>query len=190
VDELGAELRRRRPPRDPARPGASTDASAGFEQNDPSCPARKTARRRQAGRSSADYDGIGIHAYKYTNMLKQSRYSYPDTIDRLTKAISGAGNTIFATIDQAKAAQDAGLTLRPTSLIVFGNPKGGTLLMQAFPRFALELPLKMLVWEDDGSVKIAYAKMSELAARYGLSGEDALIAAMERALDSLSDAVV
>lgn len=123
-------------------------------------------------------------------MLKRSRYSYPETIARLSKAISDAGNTIFATIDQAKAAQGAGLTLRPTSVIIFGNPKGGTLLMQAFPLFALELPLKMLVWEEDGSVSISYAKMSELAQRYGVTGEGALVAAMERALDSLSDTVV
>lgn len=122
-------------------------------------------------------------------MVKQSRYSYSDTVAKLEKAIAGAGNTIFATIDQARAAQDAGLTLRPTSLILFGNPKGGTLLMQSFPLFALELPMKLLVWDENGVVTVAYAPMAEVAARYGVGGKDALIAAMDHALDSLSAAV-
>ena len=80
-------------------------------------------------------------------MIKRSRHSYSDTIARLSNEIVEAGNTIFATIDQSAAAVDAGLSLRPTSLIVFGNPKGGTPLMEAFPVIGLELPLKVLVWE-------------------------------------------
>ena len=122
-------------------------------------------------------------------MIKQSRYSYSDTIARLSKAMVDAGNTVFATIDQADAARSVGLTLRPTSLIIFGNPKAGTPLMDAFPPFALELPLKMLVWEEPGRVNVAYVQMSEIAQRYGVTGNDTLIAAMDHALDSLSAAV-
>jgi uncharacterized protein (DUF302 family) len=122
-------------------------------------------------------------------MVKKSRFSYAETLARLSQAIAGAGNTIFARIDQARAAESAGLTLRPTSLIIFGNPKGGTPLMQSFPQFALELPLKLLVWEEAGAVNVAYAEMSEVAARYGMTGHDALVAAMDRALDSLSATV-
>jgi uncharacterized protein (DUF302 family) len=110
-------------------------------------------------------------------------------VAKLSKAISDSGSTIFASIDQASAARSAGLTLRPTTLLIFGNPKGGTLLMQAFPAFALELPLKMLVWEDEGTVSVAYASMTELARRYAVTGKDELIAAMDRALESL-DATV
>ena len=66
-------------------------------------------------------------------MTKPSRYPYSETIERLSKAIIDGGNTIFATIDQAAAAQTVGLPLRPTTLIIFGNPKGGTPLMDAFP---------------------------------------------------------
>jgi len=66
-------------------------------------------------------------------MVKPSRYAYADTLARLTNALRESGNTIFASIDQAVAAASVGLTLRPTTLIVFGNPKAGTPFMHAFP---------------------------------------------------------
>ena len=103
-------------------------------------------------------------------ITKQSRYSYSETIVRLSKAIEDGGNTIFATIDQSAAALGAGLTLRPTSLLNFGNPKGGTPLMDAFPFVAIELPLKLLVWEAHGSVSVAFVPMADVATRYGVTG--------------------
>lgn len=123
-------------------------------------------------------------------MVKQSRYSFSDTVERLSKAIADAGYTIFARIDHAEAAARAGLTLRPTTLIIFGNPKGGTPLMDASPRVALELPLKLLAWEEVGNVNVAYTPMSETAARYGVTGMDTQIAAMDRALDTLTNSVI
>jgi len=122
-------------------------------------------------------------------MTKGSRYSYSETLAKLTKAMTDAGNTIFATIDQAAAAAGVGLTLRPTTLIVFGNPKGGTPLMDAFPLVGLGLPLKLLVWEENGDVSVAYEPMSAIAARYGVTGMDARIAAMDHALDGVTNAV-
>ena len=122
-------------------------------------------------------------------ITKQSRYSYSETIVRLSKAIEDGGNTIFATIDQSAAALGAGLTLRPTSLLIFGNPKGGTPLMDAFPLVALELPLKLLVWEAHGSVSVASVPMADVATRYGVTGMDAQIAAMDRALETLTEMV-
>jgi uncharacterized protein (DUF302 family) len=122
-------------------------------------------------------------------MEKTSRYAYAETLERLSGAIVAAGNTLFATLDQAAAARGAGLELRPTSLLIFGNPRGGTVLMQAFPTFALQLPLKMLVWEEDGAVRLAYSDMAEIARRSGVAGKEALLAAMDRALDTLSDSV-
>jgi uncharacterized protein (DUF302 family) len=122
-------------------------------------------------------------------MTKRSRYSYPETLAKLTKAITDAGNTIFATIDQAAAAAGVGLTLRPTTLIIFGNPKGGTPLMDAFPLVGIALPLKVMVWEENGSVNVAYEPMSEIAARYAVTGMDARIAAMDQALDGVTNAV-
>jgi uncharacterized protein (DUF302 family) len=122
-------------------------------------------------------------------MTKPSRYPYWETIERLSKAITDEGNTIFATIDQAAAAKTVGLPLRPTTLIIFGNPKGGTPLMDAFPLVGVELPLKLLVWEEDGNVSVAYVTMSEIAARYGVAGMDERIAAMDRAVDALINMV-
>jgi uncharacterized protein (DUF302 family) len=123
-------------------------------------------------------------------MTRRSRYSYPETLAKLRQAITEAGNTIFATIDQAAAAGAVGLTLRPTTLIVFGNPKGGTPLMDAFPLVGLGLPLKVMVWEEDGNVNVAYEPMSEVAARYAVTGMDARIAAMDHALDGVTNAVM
>lgn len=122
-------------------------------------------------------------------MVKQSRSSFVQTVAGLSKAIAAAGNTIFATIDQAAAAKSAGLSLRPTTLLIFGNPKGGTLLMEAFPLTALDLPLKLLVWEDGAAVNVAYTPASEIASRYGVPADDARIAAMDRALAALTDSV-
>jgi len=120
---------------------------------------------------------------------KKSRHSYVDTVTQLSKAIGAGGNTIFATIDQAAAAQGVGMTLRPTTLIVFGNPKGGTPLMDAFPLVALDLPLKLLVWQDGDAVSVAHTPAAEIAARYGVTGKDALVATMDAALRMLTDSV-
>ena len=123
-------------------------------------------------------------------ITKPSRYPYSETIERLSKAITDAGNTIFATIDQAAAAKSAGLSLRPTALIIFGNPTGGTPLMDAFPLVALELPLKLLVWKEGDDVYVASLAMSEIASRYGVAGMDERISAMDRAVDTLINTVV
>jgi uncharacterized protein (DUF302 family) len=123
-------------------------------------------------------------------MTKTSRLSYAGTIAALSKTIADAGNTIFATIDQCTAAKTAGLTMRPTTLMIFGNPKGGTPLMQAFPLVALELPLKLLIWEEDGTVNVSFVPMSEIAARYSITGFEAQISAMDRAIDALTASVI
>jgi uncharacterized protein (DUF302 family) len=123
-------------------------------------------------------------------MTKRSRYPYSETVTRLSKAVTDGGNTIFATIDQAQAANRVGLMLRPTTLIAFGNPIGGTPFMDAFPLVALDLPLKVLVWEEGGGVSVAYVPMSEIAARYGVTGMDERIAAIDRGFDTLTNGVV
>jgi uncharacterized protein (DUF302 family) len=123
-------------------------------------------------------------------MIKRSRYAYQATLSMLKERIAAGGNTIFATIDQAAVADEAGLRLRPTTLIVFGNPKGGTPLMDAFPLIALDLPLKLVVWEDAAGTAVAYVPMSEIAARYGVTGMDERIAAMDSALERLTGSVI
>ena len=94
------------------------------------------------------------------------------TVERLTQLINGAGATLFGGIDQSCEAEQAGLTLRPTTLLIFGNPAGGTPVMAAAPLAALDLPLKILVWQDDdGAVWMTHLDPAWLAARYGLAPE-------------------
>jgi uncharacterized protein (DUF302 family) len=122
-------------------------------------------------------------------ITRRSRHSYPRTLELIEKVIVDAGNTIFASIDQSAAAAGVGLSLRPTTLLIFGNPKGGTPLMDAFPLVGLELPLKLLIWDEAGTVRVAYEPMSEIAARYGVTEMGPRIEAMDHALDTLTNAV-
>jgi uncharacterized protein (DUF302 family) len=122
-------------------------------------------------------------------IVRESRYSFRDTVATLTEAIETGGGIVFTTIDQAAAAKAVGLELQPTTLIVFGNPKGGTPLMDAFPLAALELPLKVLVWEEHGRVSVAYVPVAAIAKRYDVAGKDALLAAMAGSLEGVVAAV-
>jgi uncharacterized protein (DUF302 family) len=122
--------------------------------------------------------------------VKRSRFPYSETLEKLKDAIIKGGNTIFAEIDQAAAARSVGMALRPTTLIVFGNPKGGTPLMEAFPLVALDLPLKLLVWEESGEVNVSYVPVSKIAARYSVTGMDTRIETIDRAVDSLIGAAL
>ena len=81
----------------------------------------------------------------------QSKYDFEATVARLKAALAARGVTLFADIDQSAAAAKAGMSLRPTRLLLFGNPKTGTPVMEANPHAALELPLKAVVWEEAGS---------------------------------------
>lgn len=117
--------------------------------------------------------------------LTRSRLTFDETIEALKEAIAEAGNTLFASIDQSAAARSAGLSLRPTTLLVFGNPKGGTPFMEAFPPIALDLPLKLLVWEEESGVSVAYVPMSDIAARNGVVGMGDRIESIDRAVDAM-----
>ncbi len=98
-----------------------------------------------------------------------SSYSVKQTLDRLETALKAAGVTIFARIDHAGGAAAVGLALRPTELLIFGNPKGGTPLMQANQMIGLDLPLRVLAWEDEaGNTNLAYNAVDWLALRYDL----------------------
>ena len=98
-----------------------------------------------------------------------SRFSVSETLDRLTTAITSAGLRIFARIDHAKGAEEVGLKLRPTMLLIFGNPKGGTPLMQDKQTAGIDLPVKALVWEDEeGKVWLTYNEAAWIATRHGL----------------------
>jgi pimeloyl-ACP methyl ester carboxylesterase/uncharacterized protein (DUF302 family) len=106
---------------------------------------------------------------------------------RLTEFITERGMTIFATIDQRAAARRSGLELRETVLIIFGSPAGGTPVMDAQPLAALDLPLKLLVWDDDGDARVSYLKPAALAERFALPDS---LAAPLAGIEGLVDTVL
>ena len=110
-----------------------------------------------------------------------------DTVARLTELVHAKGLTLFAVIDQRAEARAAGLELRETTLVVFGSPAAGTPVMAAVPLAALDLPLKVLVWDDDGRTQVSYTAPAALAARYGLSAD---LAPNLAGIDALTDALV
>jgi pimeloyl-ACP methyl ester carboxylesterase/uncharacterized protein (DUF302 family) len=117
---------------------------------------------------------------------KDSPWPVASTVERLTGLITARGMTVFATIDQRAAARRAGLDLRETVLIIFGNPASGTPVMDAQPLAALDLPLKLLVWDDDGETRVSYLTPAVLAARHALPES---LAAPLAGIDQLTDAV-
>jgi uncharacterized protein (DUF302 family) len=103
---------------------------------------------------------------------KRSNHSVEQTVDRLKAALQSKGVTLFALIDHSGEAQKAGLQMPPTKLLIFGSPKAGTPLMLAAPSIAIDLPLKILVWEDgQGKVWISYNSLAYLQQRHGVPQE-------------------
>jgi uncharacterized protein (DUF302 family) len=106
-----------------------------------------------------------------------------EAMDLLAASVVRHGMTVLARIDHAAAAKDAGMTLGPTEVLIFGNPKGGTPLMQAAQTLGIDLPLKALVWQDDASKTwIGYNDPRWLARRHGVSGHDQQLDGMANAL--------
>ena len=101
-----------------------------------------------------------------------SSFSVTDTVNRLETLVKEKGITVFARIDHQAEATKAGLTMRASQLLIFGNPKAGTPLMKAAPTTAIDLPLKALAWEDaDGKVWLSYNRPDLLKQRHGLSDD-------------------
>ena len=99
----------------------------------------------------------------------QSRSTPPETIKRLLSALAKRNLTVFARVDHAAGAASVGLPLRPTELVIFGNPQGGTALMQDQQSAGIDLPLKALVWEDaDGKTWLTYNDPNWIAQRHSL----------------------
>jgi uncharacterized protein (DUF302 family) len=121
-------------------------------------------------------------------IVKKSAHSVAQTIDRLVDALKQRGVAVVARVNHAAAAQNVGQALKPTELVMFGNPKLGTPLMQANRKVGLELPMKVLAWEDDGGqVWLGYVKPERLKAEYSISGRDDVFREMATALDRLTD---
>src|SRR6266851_9284327 len=102
-------------------------------------------------------------------VTKLSHRSVADTVAEFTSMIGAKGIRLFAVIDQRAEARSAGLDLRDTTLVIFGNPAAATPVMAAAPLAALDLPLKVLIWADGDQVKVSYVPPAEVGSRYQLS---------------------
>jgi uncharacterized protein (DUF302 family) len=119
-------------------------------------------------------------------ITKLSSRSVDDVVARLRDILDAKGVKLFAIIDHSGEAAAHGLELRDTKLVIFGSPLAGTPVMQAVPLAALDLPLKVLIWQDGQRTKLTYTSVGELADRYGLSDE---LAARLSAIEAITDAV-
>jgi uncharacterized protein (DUF302 family) len=104
----------------------------------------------------------------------ESHFGPKETLDRLEADVKAKGLTVFARIDHAAGAAAVGMTLLPTAVLIFGNARGGTPLMQSNQLIGIELPIKVLVWQDtSGKTWLSYVDPGSLAKRYGLPAETA-----------------
>jgi uncharacterized protein (DUF302 family) len=119
-----------------------------------------------------------------------SGFGPQDTMNRLETAVKAKGMTVFARIDHAAGAAAVGLSLRPTEVLIFGNAKAGTPLMQSVQTIGIDLPLKALVWQDaSGNTWLCYNDPDWLAKRHGLGGEtEAAVKMMTGALAAVAKA--
>ena len=116
-----------------------------------------------------------------------SSHNPEETINRLEAEIRAKGMTVFARIDHAAGAAEVGLTLAPTELIVFGNARGGTPLMQSVQTVGIDLPLKVLVWQDaTGKTWLSYNEPSWIARRHGVADAEQVVRKMAAALSAMA----
>ena len=121
----------------------------------------------------------------------QSNHSVQDTADKLVSVIESKGMKVFARVDHQKNAQGVDLTLRPTQVIMFGNPKAGTPLMNCEQSVAIDLPQKILISEDaDKKVWLSYNDPQYLKTRHNIKGCDTVIDNISKALNGVSTAAV
>jgi uncharacterized protein (DUF302 family) len=118
---------------------------------------------------------------------KISPRPFAETVSRFTGILTAKGVRVFEVIDQRAEAASAGLDLRDTTLVIFGNPAAGTPVMAAAPLAALDLPLKVLIWTEDDQVKVSYVPPAEIGRRYQLSDD---LSGRLAAIDALTDALV
>ena len=120
-------------------------------------------------------------------VTKQSPRPVRETVARLVEIISDKGLTLFAVIDQREEARRVGLELRSTTLVIFGSPVAGTPVMDAAPLAALDLPLKVVIWDNDGRATVSYVAPDALAHRYDLRAD---LASNLSGIDGLTDALI
>ena len=125
-----------------------------------------------------------------TDMIKpyadfESPLAFEETVVALQKELNSRGITIFATIDHKKAAEAVGESMPPATVLIVGNPKVGTALMQENPRLAIELPLKILIYEEDKTVKIRYEKIAAMGEKYHIKQNFATAEKIDSAMQQL-----
>ena len=124
-------------------------------------------------------------------ITKQSPHTVSVTMDRLATAVENAGAKVFARVDHAAGASSVGMELRPTQLLIFGNPKLGTPALQAGQTSGLDLPLRVVAYKDaNGQVFLSYHSPSELAADHGIPSDATVLTKMTVALDKLTNKAV
>ena len=122
---------------------------------------------------------------------KRSAHDVATTVDRLEQVLSDNGIRVLARVDHAANAESVGLELRPTQLLIFGRPEAGTVLMQETQQIGLDLPMRVLVWEDaDGAVTLSYVTVDELAGRFGVDPDHEIVQQLNQGLGNLTDAAV
>ena len=132
--------------------------------------------------ASLSYADNGIISVKSSHEVKA-------TTDRLENVLNQKGMTVFIRINHAEGAQKVGKKLRPTELVIFGNPKVGTPLMQCSQSTAIDLPQKALIWEDEkGQVWLSYNDPNYLVERHGITGCGEVIKKIETALSNFAKA--
>jgi uncharacterized protein (DUF302 family) len=119
-------------------------------------------------------------------IVQRSAHDHAETMRRLIEAVQARGLTVFARIDHAAAAREVGLELADEQVLVFGNPKAGTALMQDDPRIGIELPLRMLVWAGADGVNLGYEDPRKLADRYAVGDRAPTLDAMAQLLAALA----
>jgi uncharacterized protein (DUF302 family) len=122
-----------------------------------------------------------------TVVTKIAKGSVDDNVSKLSKLVEARGLKLFAIVDHSGEARRTGRELRDTKVVIFGSPELGTPVMQSVPLVALDLPLKLLIWDDGGQTKVSYTAPGALAARYHLSDE---LAQRLAGIGPISDALV
>lgn len=121
--------------------------------------------------------------------MRESKFAVKETADRLVAELDKRGIKVAARVDHAAGAKAVGLDMPPTEVVMFGNPKLGTPLMLAQPSVAIDLPMKMLIWQDkDGKVWIGYTPPSALQESHRISGQEGPLNTMAGALEGLAKA--
>ncbi len=124
-------------------------------------------------------------------IVKESPFTVAETSQRIEKILKEKEIPVFAVFDHAKNARETGLSLPPTRVIVFGSPQVGTKLMQEFPEIAIELPLKIAVWENkEGQTRLSFPSLIPLARRYGIAEDNPIVQGMSKLLENLTEKAV